>query len=71
MCKALHPTGDVPVRTSAWYSKGEATFSDVLAAVRNHLWGTISFERSASAADHIKISRCDYNRLMEAVYYSH
>jgi DDE superfamily endonuclease len=71
MARALHPMGDVPVRTSAWYSKSEATFCDVLAAVRNHLWGTISFEKSASAADHIKISRCEYNRLIEAVCYSH
>jgi hypothetical protein len=71
MGRALHPSGEVPVRTSAWYSKSEATFSDVLAAVRRHLWSTISFEKSASAADHIKISRCDYNRLIEAVCYSH
>jgi len=71
MARALHPTGDVPVRASAWYSKSEATFSDVLAAVRNHLWGTISFEKSPSAADYIKISRCDYNRLIQAVCYSH
>lgn len=71
MAKALHPTGDVPVRTSAWYSKSEATFSDVLAAVRHHLWSTISFEKSALAADYVKISRYDYNRLIQAVCYSH
>lgn len=71
MARALHPTGDVPMRTSAWYSKSEATFSDVLAAVRHHLWETISFEKSASAADYVKISRGDYNRLIQAVCYSH
>lgn len=71
MARALHPTGDVAVRTSAWYSKSEATFSDVLAAVRHHLWNTISFEKSASAADYVKISRDDYNRLIQAVCYSH
>jgi hypothetical protein len=71
MARELHPKGDVPVRTSAWCNKSEATFSDVLAAVRHHLWSTISFEKSASAAEHIKISRCDYNRLIEAVCYSH
>lgn len=71
MARAMHPAGDVPVRTSAWYSKSEATFSDVLAAVRHHLWNTISFEKSASAADYMKISRGDYNRLIQAVCYSH
>jgi len=69
--RGLHPEGDVPVRTSAWYQKSEATFSDVLAVVRHHLWATISFEKSASAADYVKISRADYNRLIQAVCYSH
>src|SRR5437763_6373682 len=71
MARTLHPTGEVPVRTSAWYSKSEATFSDVLAAVRHHLWDTLSFEKSTSAADYVKISRGDYNRLLQAVCYSH
>jgi DDE superfamily endonuclease len=71
MARALYPTGEVPVRTSAWYSKSEATFSDVLAAVRHHLWSAISFEKSASAADYMIISRSDYNRLLQAVCYSH
>ncbi len=71
MARALYPTGDVPVRTSAWYSKSEATFSDVLAAVRHHLWSTISLEKSADEVDVIKIARCEYNRLIQAVCYSH
>jgi hypothetical protein len=71
MAKALHPAGDVPVRTSAWYSKSEATFSDVLATVRNHLWSRSSLEKSATDADVIKIPRCEYNRLLQAVCYSH
>ena len=69
--RALHPKGDVPVRGSAWYSKSEATFSDVLAVVRHHLWTTSSFEKSASAVDYVKISRDEYNRLLQAVCYSH
>lgn len=71
MAQALHPAGDVPVQQSAWYSKSEATFSDVLATVRHHLWSTISFEKSAFDADVIKIPRCEYNRLLKAVCYSH
>ena len=37
MAHALHPDG-VPTRAAAWYPKAEPTFSDVLAAVRRHLW---------------------------------
>jgi ABC-type uncharacterized transport system permease subunit len=32
--KALRPDEQVPIYQTAWYSKTEATFSDVLAAVR-------------------------------------
>lgn len=35
--QALHPE-HLPVRASRWYRKEEATFADVLAAVRRHLW---------------------------------
>lgn len=34
----LHPDGQVPVLTAAWYDKAEATFSDCLFTVRKHLW---------------------------------
>jgi hypothetical protein len=34
----LYQDGCLPVRASAWYTKPHATFSDVLAAVRLHLW---------------------------------
>jgi hypothetical protein len=37
MAQRLHPE-TLPLRASGWYSKEEATFSDVLAAVRGHLW---------------------------------
>lgn len=37
MAQRLHPE-TLPVQQSRWYSKAEATFSDVLAAVRGHLW---------------------------------
>lgn len=33
----LHPC-TLPLQASGWYSKSEATVSDVLAAVRGHLW---------------------------------
>jgi hypothetical protein len=37
MAARLHPS-TLPLQQSGWYSKEEATFSDVLAAVRRHLW---------------------------------
>src|SRR5881396_375304 len=39
LAHALHPDGQVPVQQAAWYPKTQATFSDVLASVRRHLWG--------------------------------
>ena len=69
--QALHPTGEVPVRTSAWYPKAEATFADVLAAVRRHLWGGFSYSTSRCDPDLLEIPRCDLNRLAEAGCYSH
>lgn len=39
IANALHPNGDsLPVSQSSWYTKEEATFSDAIAAVREHLW---------------------------------
>ena len=37
LAKRLFPQ-DLPVRQAAWYNKEEATFRDVLSAVREHLW---------------------------------
>lgn len=35
---ASHPDGQIPVAQAAWYRKQTATFRDVLAVVRPHLW---------------------------------
>ena len=37
LAKRLFPE-TLPIRQSAWYSKEEATFRDVIGAVREHLW---------------------------------
>lgn len=39
MAQRLHPQ-TLPLAESGWYTKKEATFSDVLAAVRGHLWAS-------------------------------
>jgi DDE superfamily endonuclease len=44
--QALHPDGCVPVAQAAWYRKQTATFRDVLALVRRHVWGQGTFPTS-------------------------
>ena len=40
-----------PQRTTAWYTKSEATFADVLALVRHTLWTECHFPRAAPPPD--------------------
>ena len=42
---------DLPTRRTAWYPKGEATFSDALAAVRRSLWGQRNDATSPGGAE--------------------
>jgi len=46
---------DIPIHTTAWYSKREATFSDVIAFVRLHLWTHTEFPHSHDSARPIPI----------------
>lgn len=43
---ALHPDGHIPIAQAAWYHKQAATFRDVFALVRHHLWGQDTFPTS-------------------------
>lgn len=67
--KALHPEGKVPVQRTAWYNKREATFSDVLAEVRRHLWGNFTFQTSPTDPDVCLVPRSHVERLAYAVCY--
>lgn len=67
--KALHPDGKVPVQRTAWYDKREATFSDVLAQVRRHLWGNFAFQTSPTDPDVCLVPRSQVERLAYAVCY--
>jgi len=49
-----HP-GDLPVRSTAWYPKAHATFSDCLAFVRSTLWTQTHFPTSRSAPSNVFI----------------
>jgi hypothetical protein len=71
LAHTLYPDGKIPVQTTAWYAKSHATFADVLAAVRHHLWGTCSYSTSAHAPDLLSIPRSDLSRPAQAVCYSH
>jgi hypothetical protein len=67
--QALHPEGKIPVQQTAWYPKAQATFSDVLATVRWHLWGGLTFQTSAVNPDICLIPRAELTRLVQAVCY--
>ena len=45
------PSGQLPVETTAWYHKAEATFSDCLTLVRQQLWRTWFCTPSPLSAD--------------------
>lgn len=63
---ALHPDGQVPVQQAAWYPKTQATFSDLLATVRRHLWSDLTFQTSAADPDVCLVPRADLARLLQA-----
>ena len=63
---ALHPDGTIPVQQASWYPKTHATFSDVLATVRRHLWGGLTFQTSAAHPDLCLVTRSDLTRLLQA-----
>ena len=67
--QALHPDGKIPIQQTAWYSKTQATFSDILATVRRHLWSGLTFQTSASHPDFCLVPRSDLTRLLQAACY--
>ena len=65
--RSLHPTGDIPFQQTAWYRKQQAAFTDVLAAVRRHLWNNFSYSALPQNPDVILVSRSDLARLADVV----
>lgn len=45
----------LPVRSTAWYTKQEATFSDALAFVRRYLWTHVKLFNAPTRANFVKI----------------
>jgi hypothetical protein len=69
--RALHESSPIAIRTAAWYPKAEASFSDVLAAVRRECWGFLDIRTSQGDPSCAEIPRSQLDRLINAVCYSH
>jgi hypothetical protein len=69
--QALHQEHPLTIRTAAWYPKPQATFSDVLAAVRRHCWDWLEIQTSQRDPTCVEIPKAQFDRLLNAVCYSH
>ena len=67
--RALCPDGCVPVAQAAWYRKPIATFRDLLALIRRHLWGFLTFPTSPADPGMVLLPRSMLERLSWAVCY--
>jgi hypothetical protein len=68
--QALYPDGQLPLLHSAWYHKTEASFSNVLALVRQALWSNFNYQTSAANPDMVLIprtERCNLNAALRFV----
>lgn len=66
---ALALDGHPPHRQAAWYHKSAATFSDILALVRRHLWGDFVFPTARSDPNVVLMPRSTLAQLASAVCY--
>ena len=64
--QALHPDGRIAVGQAAWYPKSQATFSDVPATVRRHVWHQELLDSRAHGGEQITIRGADLARVMQA-----
>jgi hypothetical protein len=69
MGKLLYPER-LPLQKSGWYRKEEATFSDVLGAVRAHLWSATNYVNSLEKAQLCLIPRALWLRLQQVACYA-
>jgi hypothetical protein len=67
MGQKLFPKGDIPYKPTAWYQKQQATFTDVLFAVRRHLWGNFRYSTLPQNPDVILVPRADLIRFADIV----
>ena len=69
--ETLHRSSPIAIRASAWYPKAEATFSDVLAAVRREYWAFPNIRISQGDPSCAEIPRDQLDRLLNAACYAH
>ena len=69
MAQRLHPQ-TLPLQESGWYSKEEATFSDVLAAVRGHLWSARNNMHSPEIGQTILIPTDLWRQVQQVLAYA-
>jgi len=62
----LYPKGDLPIQQTAWYRKSQATFSDVLTALRFCLWNPLRYPALPENPDVILLPRSEIYRLVAA-----
>jgi len=60
----------MPVRTAAWYTKQTATFADVIALVRRHLWTTMKYTNSARKSGYVPIQSEVLHGLIDTFCYA-
>lgn len=63
------PTG-IPVRSTAWYTKREATFADVLALVRHALWCDLKFANPPQNTRFVQFPIAVLDELLETLCYA-
>jgi DDE superfamily endonuclease len=66
---ALARDGRPSFQRASWYQKSAATFSDLLALVRRHLWGNFVFPTSRSDPDVVLVPRATLAQLAHAACY--
>jgi hypothetical protein len=67
--QALSPGGQLPFKQAAWYHNQAATFRDVLAVLRRHLWGNFPFPTSPPDPNVVLVPRSTLSRFAHAVSY--
>jgi hypothetical protein len=65
--KRLQADGKVPILTTAWYKKEEATFSDCLFLVRKHLWLSFDHNGSTPRADSVHLPAQTWEHLLSCL----
>ncbi len=69
--KLLRRERPVALRSAAWYTKSEPTFSDAIALARHHMWrASETFYLSERKPDIVKIPAPLFKRLIESLTYA-